>query len=119
VRPYQLVKDSDGNFKEVISYPYKEGDQDEVLVRVPGDPTTLKKDDPKTLTLLVATCPREGHVWVPMLKGEYNNAHIDCTTCGRGYYIVYDDGKVVNFNADRLLELSPLTDHPNYHPLTF
>ena len=40
--PYDLVKTVAGVLWECISYPYPEGNTAHVMIRVPGDPTTLR-----------------------------------------------------------------------------
>jgi hypothetical protein len=43
--PHTLAKTVNGVIWEIISYPYVAGDRVEVLVRIPGDPTTLRTAD--------------------------------------------------------------------------
>jgi len=55
-RPHRLMKTVAGLTWETISYPWAEGDQVLVNVRVPGDPTTLITVDALTMDPEGADC---------------------------------------------------------------
>jgi hypothetical protein len=40
-KPHRLAKDLAGDLWEFISYPWQEGDHIAILIRVPGDPTSM------------------------------------------------------------------------------
>lgn len=42
LRPYEMVYNDQGQLREVISYPYPEGDKTLVKVREKDDPTTIE-----------------------------------------------------------------------------
>jgi len=42
-RPHRLAKDVEGRLWEFISYPWLDDPYPKVMVRVPGDPTTMKE----------------------------------------------------------------------------
>jgi hypothetical protein len=106
-RPHGLALHRDGRHLELISWPWNEDDEEEgpfyIMARTPNDPTTVQSyrisgDDPD-LYPLMARCELDQTTFVPLVHSGADTRFINCTTCGRGYYL--DDKG--NWSSDRPL----------------
>jgi hypothetical protein len=109
MKPYNLVTDNEGNIVETISYSWTEDDVEWVMIRIPGNPTSIHSGLAIKFHLLMVECQQDETKWQPKVEGEYNQAHIDCPTCHRGYYADYDDDRFLNtFTTHQKLILKKL-----------
>lgn len=106
--PYFLVRHQDGRLLELISYSYPSSSGEWlILVRVPGDATTLFSEQLFNLTVLHARCEWDGNMWRPSLEGNIH-CYVVCPKCARRYNAVYKGDEFQNeFRAHAVLNLLP------------
>ena len=102
--PNRLVLTANGTVLETISRPTPDNT---IMVREPGNPTTMVEVEMSGLRPAQVCCERDGTVWIPFLDScdGRPDCWIDCPTCRRGYFYERDKKE---FFSDRKLTVLPV-----------
>lgn len=112
--PYQLAAEGQ-QIVETISRPWEEYGDAIIMVRSPGDPTTLRQCEVSQLRRVYVQCPKHRSKWVAHVCATGIDCFIKCGTCGRKYIARYgSDGHFLEFACDISLLLFVVDDQGQY-----